>query len=235
MCVRTMRMEKQLPFAEQVALQGADYRATQLVGTILLALLVISALLVTLFSRKDPIMTESLQLGINVAIICLFLGSAVYAIVRQISRRRAEDPLEPQNLRSRMAYERDCVRQLIVLEPTDEGLERAALELQAQTERYAGYTGPRNEFFRGYRELLLAGLLIFGITPENTSGELANFILTIKWLGAVLLIASFWVGVFTSVKVSKFKFWLSVVTLARYQMRLSAADPERVTDAEGQL
>lgn len=217
-------MEKQLPFAEQAALRGADYRAAQLVGTILLALLVTSAMLVTLFSRRYPIMTGSLQLGINVAVICLFLGSAVYAIVRQIKRRRAEDPLEPQNLRSRLAYERDCVQQITVLEPTDEGLERAALELQAQTERYAGYTGPRNEFFRGYRELLLAGLLIFGITPENASGELANFILTIKWLGAALLIASFWAGLFSSAKVSKVKFWLSVITLARYQLRPDATD-----------
>lgn len=219
-----MRMEKRLPSAEQAALRGADYRAAQLVGTILLALLVTSAMLVTLFSRRYPITTESLQSGINVAIICLFLGSAVYAIARQIKRRRAEDPLEPQNLRSRMAYERDCVQQITVLEPTDEGLERAALELQAQTERYAGYTGPRNEFFRGYRELLLAGLLIFGVTPENASGELANFILTIKWMGAALLIASFWAGVFSSAKVSKFKFWLSVITLARYQMRLDTID-----------
>lgn len=223
-CVRNMPMEKQIPFVEQIALRGADYRAAHLVVSIMIALLVISAMLVTLWGRRDPIMARSLILGIGVALICLFFGSVMYYIVRQVSRRRAEDPLEPQNLRSRLAYERDCAQQLIILKPTDEGLERATLELQAQTERYAGYTGSRNEFFRSYRELLLAGLLLFGVTPENADGELAILIQTIKWLGAALLLSAFWAGMFSSARVSKYKFWLSIVTLARYQIRLDAAN-----------
>jgi hypothetical protein len=148
----------------------------------------------------------------------------LYYLVRQISRWREEDPLTPRNLHSHLAFERDCAQQLTNLEPTDEGLERTTLGLQAQTERYASYTGARNEFFRSYKELLLAGLLIFGITPETASGELINFILTIKWLGALLLLSSFWAGVFSSAKVSRYKFWLSVIALARYQMRLDAAN-----------
>jgi hypothetical protein len=219
-----MPMEKQIPFTEQIALRGADYRVTHLVVSIMIALLIISAMLIALWGRRDPIMARSLILGTGGALICLFFGSAVYAIVRQISRRRAENPLEPQNLRSRLAYERECAQQLINLEPTDEGLERATLELQAQTERYAGYTSPRNEFFRSYRELLLAGLLLFGVTPENVSGELAVLVQTIKWLGAALLLSAFWAGIFSSAKVSKYNFWLSIVVLARYQMRLDATN-----------
>lgn len=216
-----MPMEKQLTFTEQITLRGADYRVAKLVGTIMLALVVAIVMLVTLMGRSDPV-TQSLLLGFNGALICLYLGSLAYYIVRQIRRRRVEDPLTPQNLHSRLEYERDCVQQLTKIEPTDAGLERAGLELQAQTERYAGYTGSRNEFFRSYKELLLAGLLIFGITPETAGGELTNLILTIKWLGALLLLSSFWAGMVSSAKVSKLKFWLSIVTLARYQERVGA-------------
>ena len=229
--VRTMAMEKQLPFREQITLRGADYRAVKLVGTLMLALVVTAVMLVALLGRRSPV-TQSLLLGFNGAIVCLYLGSLLFYVIRQISRWREEDPLTPQNLRSRMTYERDCARQLTGLEPTDEGLERAALELQAQTERYTGYTGARNEFFRSYKELLLAGLLIFGITPETATGELINFILTIKWLGALMLISAFWAGMFSSAKASKYKFWLSVVALARYQMRLSALGLEPITDGK---
>lgn len=220
-----------MPFRDQITLQGADYRAVKLVGTIMLALVVTGVMLVALLGRRDPV-TQSLLLGFNGAIVCLYLGSLSYYLVRQISRWREEDPLTQLNLRSRMAYERDCAQQLTDLKPTDEGLERATLELQAQTERYASYTGARNEFFRSYKELLLAGLLIFGITPETATGELINFILTIKWLGALLLLSSFWAGVFSSAKVSRYKFWLSIVALARYKMRMTATDPEIVTDGK---
>ncbi|MFL6334980.1 MAG: hypothetical protein ACJ754_16835 [Pyrinomonadaceae bacterium] len=222
-------MEKQLPFREQIVLRGADYRAVKLVGAIMLALVVTGVMLVALLGRRNPV-TQSLLLGFNGAVVCLYLGSLLFYLVRQIGRWREEDPLTPRNLRSRLAYERDCARQLTGLEPADEGLERATLELQAQTERYAGYTGARNEFFRSYKELLLAGLLIFGITSETATGELITFILTIKWLGALFLLSSFWAGMFSSAKVSKYKFWLSVVALARYQMRLDAANSEESTD-----
>jgi uncharacterized membrane protein YuzA (DUF378 family) len=231
--LRAMRSERQIPAAEQMTLKGADLRAVHLVGSILLGMAVTFALIAESLGAGHAI-TRALYLGYAGAFVCLCLGSVVFLAARKVMALRAEDALADENLRSRLDYERGCAEQLLDLRPTDADLERAALELEAQAERYAGHTGARNEFFRNYRDLALALLLIVGITPETAGGELGRLVLAIKWLGAALLVGAFWMGVARSARVSKFKFWLSIIALARFQMRQAAAGSEQ-TPSEGGL
>lgn len=220
--MQTVRMERQVPFAAQVTLKEMDRRAVLLVGTLSVTIVVAGVMLTVLLGPKHPV-ARALNLGFAAAILCLICGSAVFYVIRQIRERHTNDLLSAENLRSRLEYEEDCVRKLLALAPTEQGLERTVLELEAQSARYAGHSGARNEFFRSYKDLLLAGFLFIGLTPENAAGGLSLFFVTIRWVGAALLVVSFWAGVARSARLSRYTFWLSVIALARFRTRLAAA------------
>jgi hypothetical protein len=188
-----LRVEQQISFTDQMILKGAQQRAVHLFLTIFLALLITGAMLVQLLGTRHWV-TVALNLGFMVAGVVSGIGFMVFMLISTIIRKRIEDdPLSEAKLKDRLKYDSTCAMQIIkmVPKPTVSALERAALLLKGQIERYAGYTGARNEYFRSVKDLLLAGLLIIGLSPETATGEWMS---GIRWIGAATLILGIVLG-----------------------------------------
>lgn len=223
--LKPMRIERKIPLSKQLSFTGTEYRAVRLFLIIAFALILIAAMLIMLLGSRHWVANALLK-GISVASLVSFVLFMVFMIISTAVRRRTEaDPFSETNLKDRLDHEQSCVQQIINLTPTptEDTLDRASLLIKGQAERYSGYTEVRNEYFRDVKDLLLAGLVIIGISAESAIGEWATFIQAAQWAGAAALLLGIVLGYFSKGKVYRYQFWLSIIDLTKELMEVEKA------------
>jgi hypothetical protein len=219
--VKSMRVQPRVSTADQMVLKGSSYKAATLFITAFVTFFVTGSMLVKLLGNTYPIRINLIA-EFGVALLLSSIVFAVFQLTSSIKRRKEKDPLSTANLEARLKYENKCVHQLITdLNPNLLELERASLHFKGQAGRYAGYTGARNQYLRSFKDLLLAGFLIFGLSIETAPYD---WVQPIKAAGAGALILGVVLEQFASAKLYKYQFCLSVIDLAHHLIRVEGAE-----------
>lgn len=214
--LKGMRVNPKVSTADQMVLKGGVYTVVGLFITVAIALFVTGSILITLLGDRYQI-RMNLLVGFALAFLLSATVFALSMFIISIRRQKDKDPLAEANLKARFGYENECAQKLIAEQrPTPKELERAALYLKGQAGRYASYTGARNEYLRGFKDLLLAALLVLGLSAETAPNDWMH---PVKSVGAGALILGMAFGQYASAKLYKYQFWLSIIELTQYLMK----------------